>query len=158
MLEESIHTLKTSLPKIPPTLIDLPVSWSFEESDFSSESDMIQFFRDVDTLKTHDDIDIFARDFSEHMAAWNVSSRASFDTLIRLAHVRVSLGAYGVSKLKKTERDIIFEFRVGVTLQNIRDFLTRYSDLDITLVGTERARIPSASIKDISEFLQRLTD
>ncbi len=120
MLEEKIALIKEERKIRKPVKIELDLSYSLDDTLFLSESDKLNFFREIENLETLEELEEVETDMNEKIRtlhadiADNAHSRLSLiahtSNLFLLLRARIVFSEYGLESLKKVGQNYIFDF------------------------------------------------
>jgi len=154
LLENKIEELKT-WNKIEwiNCQIELQISYYISEDFFSSESDKLHFFRNIESIETISDLEFAHKTFIE----WNDEVPEEFENLFLILKTRIILSQYWVISVKKVWTNYTFEFSQNTPVEKIREFLDRFDDdRNFILITIHKIKVETRLFKNDLEFLRSL--
>ncbi|MCK9273004.1 DEAD/DEAH box helicase [Candidatus Gracilibacteria bacterium] len=154
LLENKIEELKTG-NKIEGIncQIELGISYYISEDFFSSESDKLHFFRNIESIETISDLEFAHKTFIEG----NDEVPEEFENLFLILKTRIILSQYGVTSLKKVGTNYTFEFNKSTPADKVKEFLDRFDDdRNFVLITIHKIKVETKFWKGDLEFLRSL--
>ncbi|MBP6981887.1 DEAD/DEAH box helicase, partial [Candidatus Gracilibacteria bacterium] len=149
MLEEKIESIKNEKKSKKPVKIELDIDVNLEEGMFLSETDKLNFFREIENIESIEELD----DIESEMQK-NKSGKGLFLIL----KARLLLAEYGVQAVKKNGVSYTFDFYEGTPTEKIRDFLARFDKKnDMILLSIRKIKIETRLWKNAEAFLETIT-
>lgn len=157
MLEEKIAEIKDEKQKKKPVKIELELSYALDDSLFLSESDKLNFFREIENIETLEELDAM----EEEMLSRNNSSpsddNSALKNLFLLLRARLTFAEYGIESLKKVGQNYIFDFYDGTKVEKVRAFLDRFDAKNrMILLSVKKIRAEARYWKTVQEFLREM--
>ena len=168
MLEEKIAEIKEEKARKKPVKVELELSYSLDDSLFLSETDKLNFFREIENIETLEELDEIEEDMRYKLwtttenTAWVLSSHTSYllphiSYLFLLLRARLIFAEYGLESLKKVGQNYIFDFYDGTHVERIRAFLDRFDGKNrMTLLSVKKIRTETRYWKSAGEFLEEI--
>lgn len=154
LLENKIEELKT-WNKITwiNCQIELAISYYISEDFFSSESDKLHFFRNIESIETISDLEFAYKTFIE----WNDEVPEEFENLFLILKTRIILSQYWVISLKKVGTNYTFEFDKNTSADKIKEFLERFDgNRNFVLLTIHKIKVETKHFKNDLDFLNSL--
>ncbi|EKD66417.1 MAG: hypothetical protein ACD_49C00044G0019 [uncultured bacterium (gcode 4)] len=154
LLENKIEELKT-WNKIEwiNCQIELGISYYISEDFFSSESDKLHFFRNIESIETISDLEFAHKTFIE----WNDEVPEEFENLFLILKTRIILSQFWVISLKKAWTNYTFEFNKSTPADKVKEFLERFDDdRNFVLITIHKIKAETKHFKNDLEFLRSL--
>lgn len=144
MLEEKIEELRgeVSISKTD-CKIELDLSYFIADDFFDSEQDKIRFFRNIESIETHDELEYAYKSFEEA----NENLPESFENLFLLLRARIVFKKYKILSLKKIGSSYVFEFDPTANVPLIRKFLDFDTTGDFVLVTVHKIKVDIKAFK-----------
>ncbi len=167
MLEDKIALIKEERKIRKPVKIELDLSYSLDDTLFLSESDKLNFFREIENLETLEELEEVETDMNEKIRTLhadisdNAHSRLSLiahtSNLFLLLRARIVFSEYGLESLKKVGQNYIFDFVEWTKVEKIRVFLDHFDrENRMTLLSVRKIRTETQYWKTTSAFLGEL--
>ena len=168
MLEEKIAEIKEAKKTRKPVKIELELSYSLDDALFLSESDKLNFFREIENLETLEELEEVEEDMNEktwgmrderhevslHSGISDLDSRKNLFLLLR---ARILFHEYGLERLKKVGQNYIFDFIEWTKVEKIRAFLDHFDQKNrMTLLSVRKIRTETRYWKWAAAFLEEL--
>ncbi len=166
MLEEKIAEIKEEKARKKPVKVELELSYSLDDSLFLSETDKLNFFREIENIETLEELDEIEEDMRYKLwtttenTAWVLSSHTPYliphiSYLFLLLRSRIIFAEYGLESLKKVGQNYIFDFYDGTPVERIRAFLNRFDAKNrMTLLSVKKIRTETRYWKSAGDFLE----
>ncbi len=147
LLEERIAEIREEKKKRELTKIELGISYILSESYFLSESDKLNFFREIESLETLDELDDMEREMGESV----------FGDLFLIIRSRLILSEYNTIKLSKIGINYVFDLAASGTVADTRRFLERFDRRGrMILLSAHKIRVETRYFDGDIGFLQSL--
>lgn len=156
LLEERISELKEEKKKRILTKIELNISYIIPTEYFLSESDKLNFFREIENLETLDELDEMEDEISPLLQKkqWNIENH-----LFLIMRSRMILSEYKVIKVSKIWINYVFDFADDTSVSDIKRFLERFDNKKrMILLSIKKIRIESQYWKSPEDFLMNLVN
>lgn len=149
MLEEKIESIKNEKRSKKPVKIELDIDVNLEEGMFLSETDKLNFFREIENIESIEELDDIENEMQKNKSGkW----------LFLILRARLLLAEYGVQAVKKNGVSYTFDFYEGTPTEKIRDFLTRFDKKnDMILLSVRKIKIETKLWKNAEKFLEDIT-
>lgn len=145
LLEERIAELREEKKKRTLTKIELDISYILPDEYFLSEADKLNFFREIESLETLEELD----DMETEM------QNKEFSNLFLLIRSRLILSEYGVVKVSKIGLNYVFDLEDHTTVAGAKRFLDHFDrDNDMILLSVKKLRIETKHWKTVEKFLE----
>ncbi len=134
--------------KRPITKIELDISYILPDEYFLSEADKLNFFREIESLETLEELDEMEIEMQN----------TTFSNLFLLIRSRLILSDYGVVKLAKIGLNYVFDLEERTTVADAKRFLDRFDrGNDMILLSVKKIRIETRYWKTVEAFLIHIT-
>ena len=161
MLEEKIEQLKKNPGKQEidnfDTKIDLQISAFIPDSYFHSETDKLNFYREIESLNNLKDLSVMITDFK------NINSIFSpeVENLFLMLEIKLKAKKYGITSIKRVWVNYQVSFRKDTSLEKLKKFLRLdrevvFSVVDISRLRSQRKHF--ANDKKFLEYLMKILD
>jgi transcription-repair coupling factor len=147
LLEERIAELREEKKKRLLTKIELDISYILPDEYFLSEADKLNFFREIESLETIEELDEMEGEINN----------SAFANLFLLIRSRLILSDYGVVKLAKIGLNYVFDLEERTTVSDAKRFLDRFDrSNDMILLSVRKIRIEAKHWKTVEKFLENI--
>ncbi len=154
LLEEKIKELKDwDISKKIDCKIELDISYYISDDFFQNEIDKLNFFRNIESIETIEDLDFSYKTFIE----WNDKVPKELDNLFLILKIRLILSQYWVINLKKVLNNYIFEFDKNTTVEKIRSFLEFDKSKNFIIITIHKIKVNTEFWKNDLDFLKNFT-
>ena len=154
MLEEKIEEIKNERKTRLPVKIELELSYSLPEDLFLSETDKLNFFREIENIESREELDEI-----ESTLKKGKDWESGISNLFLLLRGRLILREYGVIGVKKIGVSYVFDFLEGTSVEKIRAFLGRFDPKNrMILLSVKKIKVDTSYWKSAIEFLRELTE
>jgi transcription-repair coupling factor len=148
LLEERIAELQEMKKKRIITKIELDISYTLTDELFLSEADKLNFFREIESLETMEELDILEADMPVDNHLKN---------LFLIIRSRLILTEYGVTKLSKVGVNYVFDLADNTTVTDTKRFLDRFdSGKNMLLLSVKKIRVETRYWKTVENFLESI--
>jgi len=161
MLEEKIEEIKswsdTNIERktdIRDIKIDLDINSFIPDEFFESETDKLNFYREIETLKELEELKDIEEDF-ERMNS-NISSESK--NLFKLLRIKILAKKYSIQSIKRVGINYQIDFKKGIALDELKAFLKLDTEVMFSVVDISRIRTPVKSFGNAEKFLEYLLD
>lgn len=157
MLEEKIEELKSEqsheIKKRPcSTQIDLMISAQIDDNYFLSETDKIQFYREIELVESIEDLEHLRQNFfSREEDIPEVSKN-----LFLLLECKILAQKHDITSIKRVGVNYQIDFSPEMTLERLKDFLTLDSEVKFHVVDISRLRSPTKGFVNDKIFIEYL--
>jgi transcription-repair coupling factor (superfamily II helicase) len=156
LLEERIAEIKEEKKKRVLTKIELDISYIIPTEYFLSESDKLNFFREIENLETLNELDEMEDEISPlfQKNQWNRENH-----LFLIMRSRLILSEYKVIKVSKIWINYVFDFADNTSVSDIKRFLERFdTQKRMILLSIKKIRVESRYWKSPEDFLRNLVN
>jgi len=153
MVEEKIEELKkitqpnkNTPPSIPPlpgdgsmninTKIDLNIESYLDNSFFGSELDKINFYRELESIKSIDELNDIISDFK----SINPDLSTPANNLFKLLKLKILASNYKITNIKKVWINYQLDFDKSITLEELKKFLILDKEVVFSFISITRLR------------------
>ena len=163
MLEDKISELKNEWfdqeeeikkEKRISTVVDLNIDAFLEENLFSSELDKINFYREIESVKTIEELDFIKRDFFDINENVSDSTKNFFDLLF----LKIKCYNYKISSLKKVWINYQIEFEENSNLEDVKEFLRLDKEVKFSFVDAKKIRTEVKKFANTEKFVKYMLD
>ncbi len=159
MLEEKIEELKNtskqgSKTTAQPPSIDLQISASIADDFFHSETDKIQFYREIESISTIQELNSIRQWISE--IERDIPKQTL--NLFMILKAKILAQDYGITSIKKVGINYQIDFRKDIELDELKEFLKRDRLVQFQVVTIQRLRAPTKVFENDIKFVQYVLD
>jgi transcription-repair coupling factor (superfamily II helicase) len=156
MLEEKIEEIKQNpgekKPDIADIKIDLAVEASLPDVFFQSETDKLNFYREIEMLTSIEELEHMREDFEKIE-----STLPDFvNTLFDILKCKLYAKKYIISAIRKIGINYQIDFHDAVNVETLKSFLRLDSEIFFQVVNIKRLRSPTKHFPNDEKFLQYL--
>ncbi len=160
MLEEKIEDLKNSEEKVkkkkPQTQIDLMISASIPDTYFLTETDKLQFYRELELIENFEDLEYLKNSlFLSVDLATKIPE--SIENLFLLLECQILSQNYQIVAIKKIGTNYQLEFNPNITLSELKTFLKLDKEVIFQVVNITKLRSPAKGFENDEKFIKYLT-
>ncbi len=151
LLEDKVEELKYSqeidtshneeIRKKLDTTIDLNISAYLEDDFFDSDLDKLNFYREIESISSLEELDELIEDFKEF--SWELKEENK--NLFRLLEVKIIAGEYKIQSIKRSGVSYEIIFRKDISLEDLRKFLD--ADTEVKFIVHSLQSLKSSCIK-----------
>jgi transcription-repair coupling factor (superfamily II helicase) len=158
MLEEKIQELKEAGSKkkkqSPISSVDLQISAMIPDEFFQSETDKIQFYREVESISNMQELEDIKKDFIE------LHSQAPRETqnFFEILGVKIQGQQYNIQSIKRIGINYQIDFNEAATLESLKKFLELDREVRFSVVDVRRIRTSTKLFENDIKFLQYILD
>lgn len=166
MLENKVEELKEKLMLSSPdsnkkerefrkrinTTIDLNIWAYIDELYFSSELDKINFYREIESLNSLEDLDNIISDFKEINKNLPVTTNNFFDLL----KLKLKASEFKIISIKRAGINYQIDFRENLKTEELREFISLDLDVKFNVVSGTRLRSAIKNFANEEKFLEYL--
>lgn len=146
LLEERIAELRQEKKKRILTKIELDISYILPDEYFLSEADKLNFFREIESLETVEELDEMENE---------MDTNGNLSNLFLIIRSRLILSDYGVVKLSKVGINYVFDLDERTTSTDAKRFLDRFDTRhSMILLSVRKIRIEAQYWKTVEKFLK----
>ena len=161
MLEEKIEWLKKNpekreLDKID-TKIDLQISAFVPNSYFNSETDKLNFYREIESLDTIDDLRTMIQEFQDINSVFT----PEVENLFMMLEAKLKAKKFSIVSIKSLGQSYQVQFKKDIPLDELKAFLKLDREVIFSVVDIQRLRTPRkhfANDKKFLEYLMKILD
>ncbi len=156
LLEKKIEELKQSEEyikrKYSSTKIDLDISAFIPDEYFNTESDKLNFYKELEFINIKEDLDLLVENFKEINPEFPQETRNFFDIL----HLKVIAGEYWITHIKRVGIHYQVEFKGNITVEELKKFLELDKQVFFHIVSLDKLRTLKSNFKNDRSFLDYL--
>lgn len=159
MLEEKIEELREkkqgqkrvsiSFPKI-----ELQISAWVPDKYFQSETDKVQFYREIESLTSIEDLNSMISGFKEV----NEELEKEIENLFQILKIKILSTSHNISSIKSIGVNYQIDFFESTTLDTLKEFLVLDKEVKFHVVDVKRLRASKKLFENDGKFLQYLLD
>ena len=157
MLEEKIEDLKNSegavKKKRQQTQIDLMMSTNIPDSFFLTETDKLQFYRELELIENFDDLEYLKQNLYENVQELEKIPK-SIENLFLLLECQILAQKYKILSIKKIGQNYQIDFEWGITLEEIKAFLFLDKEVQFQVVELSKLRSPTKGFENDEKFIK----
>ncbi len=158
MLEEKIQELKEEGSKKhkkgPISSIDLQISAMIPDSFFQSETDKIQFYREIESISNLEELKNIKKDFMELHSSIPKETKNFFDIL----RAKIQGQFYSIQSIKRIWVNYQIDFSRDIKLEQLKSFLKLDVEVRFCVVDIKRIRASTKLFENDIKFLQYILD
>ncbi|MBX9809182.1 DEAD/DEAH box helicase, partial [Candidatus Gracilibacteria bacterium] len=155
LLEERIAELKDERKKRILTKIELDISYVIPEECFLSESDKLNFFREIENIESLEELEIMEDEMTQLFN--RESQNEGLKHLFLLMKTRLILSEYNVIKVSKIGINYVFDLSDRSTVDDTKRFLDRFDAKNrMILLSAKKIRIEARFWKNPIDFLSEI--
>lgn len=154
MLEEKVEELKENSQQTIRDNIDISVDlkiWaSIPIEYFSSESDKLNFYREIESLDNLDDLDELTLSFKKV----NPNFTPEVENLFDIIKLKIKAKKYYIQSIKRVWINYQVEFNKNIKLENLKGFLKLDKEVNFAVVSINKIRASVKNFANDKKFLQ----
>ncbi len=161
MLENRVEELKKTPPSIPPLpgegsnrfkkiSIDLNIGAYIDEKFFSWELDKLNFYREIESLETLEDLENIIYDFK----VINKNLPDTTNNFFDLLKLKLKAKKYKIISIKKVWINYQIDFDESLNLEELKEFLKLDKEVKFIVVSKNRLRTSIKNFASTNFFLQ----
>ncbi|MDD3303140.1 MAG: helicase-related protein, partial [Candidatus Gracilibacteria bacterium] len=152
LLEKKIYELQNKKENIQliDTIVDLNIEYYINDSYFNSETDKINFYKEIENIEEENDLDLLIEDFKNVNGKIDKGEQNLFD-IIRL---RIKANKYKITHIKKVGINYQVEFDKNITVEELKNFLEIDKEVLFSVVNIDKIRISIKNFANDEKFLQ----
>lgn len=157
MLEEKIEELKNKKENKTPNIstgIDLQISAGIDDSYFVSETDKIQFYREIESITDTKDL----QDLIDGFIETNPEIDEAAENLFNILRLKIYAGKYKISTIKRLGVNYQIDFHESLNLEELKKFLEKDKEVIFHVVDIKRIRAARKLFENDKKFLQYVLD
>lgn len=136
------------------TKIDLMISASIPDSYFLSETDKLNFYREIELVQDSPDLEYLKNSFFEN--AQNNDISLETQNLFSLLEIQILTRAYKITSIKRIGINYQLEFHPTVSLDELKKFLSLDRDVLFSVVDAVRLRCKLKGFASDIKFIEYL--
>jgi transcription-repair coupling factor len=156
LLEKKVEELKQSedyvKKKYESVRIDLDISAFIPDEYFNTESDKLNFYKELEFIKEKDDLKSIIDNFQEINPEFPIETKSLFDIL----ELKIEASAFGVTHIKRVWINYQLEFRSNITVPELKNFLELDKEVLFHIVSLDKIRTSKSHFRDDRAFLDYL--
>nr|MDD3720210.1 CarD family transcriptional regulator [Candidatus Gracilibacteria bacterium] len=152
LLEKKIFELKNAKEniKIIDTLVDLNIECYINDTYFNSETDKINFYKEIESIDNESDLDLLIEDFKNVNGTINKQEQNLFD-IVRL---RIKSSKYKITNIKKIGINYQIEFDKDINANDLKKFLELDKEVLFNVISIDKLRTSTKNFENDEKFLQ----
>ena len=157
MLENKVDQLKKEIPlsqHFSPaeicTSIDLNISAFIPDYFFNSQLDKINFYREIESLETIEDLNNIIEDFKEINKNIPYETKIFFDLL----KLKIKASNYKIKSIKKAWRHYQIDFYENITIEELKNFLKLDKEAKFIVISIYKLKSLNNNFANQEKFLQ----
>jgi len=152
LLEKKIYELKNEKAniKIIDTLVDLNIECFINDNYFNSETDKINFYKEIESIESENDLDLLVEDFKNINWILTKQEKNLFD-IIRL---RIKANKYKITSIKKVWINYQIDFDDTIKVDELKSFLELDKEVLFAVVNINKIRTSIKNFENDEKFLQ----
>jgi transcription-repair coupling factor (superfamily II helicase) len=148
LLEERIAELQEVRQKRIITKIELDISYTLPDELFLSEADKLNFFREIESLETIEELDTMEVE---------MQADSDLQNLFLIIRTRLILTEYGVTKLSRIGVNYVFDLSDHTTVADTKRFLDRFdTGNNMLLLSVRKIRVETRYWRTVEQFLESM--
>ncbi len=159
LLEDKVEELKYSqeinasqneeIKKKLDTTIDLNISAYLEDDFFDSDLDKLNFYREIESISSLEELDNLIEDFKEF--SWELKEENK--NLFRLLEVKIIAWDYKIRSIKRNGVSYEILFRNDISLEELRNFLDKDSEVKFIVHSLQSLKSSCIKFHGDEDFL-----
>jgi len=158
MLEEKIEDLKNNTTSESSTKqdvsIDLQISAGLPDTYFQSETDKIQFYREIESLRNIEELESMIQGFTDI----NENIPKASKNLFSLLRLKILARKYKIFSIKRLGVNYQIDFQEHIQLEELKRFLEQDKAVHFHVVDVKRVRSSTKVFENDEKFLQYILD
>ncbi|PZM85686.1 hypothetical protein DLH72_01735 [Candidatus Gracilibacteria bacterium] len=134
------------------TIIDLNIDAYIEDDLFSGELDKINFYREIESVRTLYELENMKKDFYNLNENISNSTKNFFDLL----DLKIKGFNYKISSIKKLGINYQIDFMEESNLEDIKEFLKLDKEVKFSFVNDKKLRSPIKNFENTENFVKYL--
>ena len=160
MLEDKIEELKNAWlseseeikEKRIKTIVDLSIDAFIDDNLFSSELDKINFYREIENIRTLEELEIVKKDFFSFNENLSESVKNFFDLL----YLKIIWFAFKINSFRKVWINYQIDFFEESNLDDLKKFLQLDREVKFQFVDAKKLRSSVKNFENTEKFVQYL--
>lgn len=132
------------------TSIDLNIAAYIDDSYFWSELDKINFYREIESLDSMEDLENIINDFRDI----NRDTPIATNNFFNLLKLKLKAGDYMITSIKKVWINYQIDFKENISLDILKEFLVLDKEVKFSVVNVNRLRSNQKNFANEEKFLQ----
>ena len=137
------------------TLIDLPINTYISEEYFMTESDKLNFYREIESLESLEELKTLKRDFIGDEETKENKALYQFFTITELS---LLASDFHISRIRKVGVYYTLDFHADTQLENLKHILQYDTKMYLQVVNSEKMRAEVKHFTSDVLFIQYLLD
>lgn len=153
MVEEKVEEgqqQNTGKKRFPRAHIDIDLPIHLEDEYFNSELDKINFYRELESIETKEELEEIQKDFSRTRY---IERSDGLHNLFKILELQIIAGREKVTHIKKIGRNYQIDFSSDITLEEVKHFLSKDTNIYWSVVTISRLRSETHRYRDDTEFI-----
>lgn len=152
LLEKKIYELKNKKDniKIIDTVIDLNIECYINDNYFNSETDKINFYKEIENIEDENDLNLLIEDFKN--INWSVSKTEQ--NLFDIIKLRIKAWFYKITSIKKVWVNYQVEFDNEIKVEDLKKFLELDKEVKFIVASIDKLRTSTKNFENDEKFLQ----
>lgn len=156
MVEEKVEERQqqnTGKTRFPRAHIDIDLPIHLEDEYFNSELDKMNFYRELESIETKEELEEIQKDFSR---TGYIEQSDGLHNLFKILELQIIAGREKITHIKKVGRNYQIDFSSDITLEEVKHFLAKDTNIYWSVVTISRLRSDTHRYKDDTEFIDLL--
>lgn len=152
LLEKKIFELKNAKEniKIIDTLVDLNIECFINDSYFNSETDKINFYKEIESIDNENDLNLLIEDFRN--VNWVIKKEEQ--NLFDIVKLRIEASKYKIVSIKKVWINYQIDFDKDINADDLKRFLELDKEVKFFVVSIDKLRTSTKNFEKDEIFLQ----
>ncbi len=152
LLEKKIYELKNKSQNIEVinTSIDLNIESYIDDKYFSTETDKINFYKEIEHIESEEDLDNMILDFKN----FNYTIEKATQNLFDIIKLRIKSSKYKIESIKKVWINYQVGFNKWLKIDELKAFLVLDKDVKFTVIDLIKLRTSTKNFENDEKFLQ----
>lgn len=152
LLEKKIFELKNQKAniKIVDTIVDLNIECFINDDYFNSETDKINFYKEIESIESETDLDLLIEDFKN--INWKIEKEEQ--NLFDIVRLRIKASTYKITSIKKVGINYQIDFDESITVDELKHFLELDKEVLFAVVNINKIRTSIKNFENDKKFLQ----
>ncbi len=154
LLEKKIYELKNQKNniKIIDTIVDLNIECFINDNYFNSETDKINFYKEIESIESEQDLDLLVEDFK------NINSKIEQEeqNLFDIVRLRIKSSKYKITSIKKVGINYQIDFDENIKVEELKNFLELDKEVLFAVININKIRTSIKNFENDKKLLQYL--
>lgn len=152
LLEKKIYELKNEKAnkKIIDTLVDLNIECYINNDYFNSETDKINFYKEIESIESETDLNLLIEDFKNINGKIEKEEQNLFD----IVALRIKAWTFKITSIKKVGINYQIDFDDWITVDELKSFLELDKEVLFAVVNINKVRTSIKNFENDKKFLQ----